>query len=225
MHLRFALCAPVIFSFAALVPAFAAGSNPKASFPVDVHPSPTMNFFISGFGTSHGGDFQGLKGADGHCQRLGDSVGLSAKTWHAYLSVDPQNEQPAQNARDRIGKGPFYNFKGEMIAKDVADLHSDNNKLTKQTALTQSGQIVPGVGDKVNQHDILTGSNPDGTLAPGLTCKNWTLDGKDGQAQVGHSDRMGAGASWNSAHASRSCTQADFQAAGGDGLIYCFAPN
>jgi hypothetical protein len=227
MNSRFSLhrLTPVALSAVVLALAPAQAQNTKNSFPVDVHPSPKMSFFVSGFGTSHGGDFVGVKGADAHCQRLAQSVGLEAKTWRAYLSADAADGQPAVNARDRIGKGPWYNFKGETIAKDVADLHSDNNRINKQTALTQTGGIVPGIGDTPNMHDILTGANADGTLAPGLTCKSWTSQAKDDRAQVGHADRMGAGSSWNSAHSSRSCTQADFQAAGGDGLIYCFATN
>jgi hypothetical protein len=182
--------------------------------------SAEMSFFVTSAGSGTGAKLGGLAGADGICQKLGDAAG-SKKTWHAYLSAT------GANAKDRIGTGPWYNAKGEAIAMSVADLHSDSNKITKQTALTEKGGVVNGRGDKPNQHDILTGSNPDGTLAEGKTCGDWTLDG-DGVAIVGHSDRTGldesaAAKSWNSSHPSRGCGQEALIGTGGNGYLYCFA--
>ena len=191
-------------------------------------PDPKMSFFITSEGVGDGANLGGLAGADKHCQTLAARVGAGKKTWRAYLSADAAGGRPAVNARDRIGRGPWYNFKGEMVARDVADLHSDANKLGKQTSLTEAGAVVNGRGDTPNQHDILTGSALDGTLATGaanLTCSNWTANG-EGSAQVGHHDRTGGGAnptSWNSAHPSRGCSQANLAASGGAGKFYCFA--
>lgn len=191
-------------------------------------PDPKMSFFITSEGVGDGANLGGLAGADKHCQTLAARVGAGKKTWRAYLSADAAGGRPAVNARDRIGRGPWYNFKGEMVARDVADLHSDANKLGKQTSLTEGGAVVNGRGDTPNQHDILTGSALDGTLATGaanLTCSNWTANG-EGSAQVGHHDRTGGGAkptSWNSAHPSRGCSQANLAASGGAGKFYCFA--
>lgn len=191
-------------------------------------PDPKMSFFITSEGVGDGANLGGLAGADKHCQTLAARVGAGKKTWRAYLSADAAGGKPAINARDRIGRGPWYNFKGEMVARDVADLHSDANKLGKQTSLTEAGAVVNGRGDTPNQHDILTGSALDGVLATGasnLTCANWTSNG-EGSAQVGHHDRTGGGAnptSWNSAHPSRGCSQANLAASGGAGKFYCFA--
>ncbi|HZD90182.1 MAG TPA: lectin [Pseudolabrys sp.] len=191
-----------------------------------------MTFFITSHGPGHGADLGGLAGADKHCQEMAASVGAGAKTWHAYLSTQGAG---AVNARDRIGKGPWMNAKGVVIAKDVAELHGANN-LTKQTALTEKGEINNGRGDKPNRHDILTGSQADGTAFPpgtDRTCSNWTSSTK-GAAMLGHADRIGlrddaASHSWNSAHPSRGkdggCSQADLRSTGGDGLLYCFAVN
>ena len=192
-----------------------------------------MSFFITSAGPGNGANLGGLAGADKHCQTLAAAAGAGNRTWRAYLSAAAAAGQPAVNARDRIGKGPWMNAKGVVVAKSVADLHSDMNNLTKETALTEKGGTVNGVGDKPNQHDILTGSQADGTLqAPtepntDATCGNWTsaTDGM-GSAQLGHADRMGrgaAGASWNSAHGSRGCSQANLVATGGNGYLYCFA--
>ena len=192
-----------------------------------------MSFFITSAGPGNGANLGGLAGADKHCQTLAAAAGAGNRTWRAYLSAAAMGGQPAVNARDRIGKGPWMNAKGVVVAKSVADLHSDMNNLTKDTALTEKGTTVNGVGDKPNQHDILTGSQADGTLqaatAPNTdaTCGNWTsaTDGM-GSAQLGHSDRMGRGAtgsSWNSAHGSRGCSQANLVATGGNGYLYCFA--
>ncbi|BDC47911.1 hypothetical protein F183_A02270 [Bryobacterales bacterium F-183] len=189
---------------------------------------PKMSFFITSAGSGNGADLGGLKGADEHCAKLAKAAGSKKKQWRAYLSQQPEGKLKAVNAKDRIGKGPWYNSKGVEVAKDVADLHSDNNKLGKQNSLTELGQVVNGRGDTPNQHDILTGSQLDGTVKPGTedsTCKNWTSHG-EGSALVGHHDRQGGGqnpTSWNSAHASRGCSQPNLVATGGAGRFYCFA--
>jgi hypothetical protein len=189
-----------------------------------------MTFFITSAGPGEGANLGGLAGADRHCQMLAQAAGAGSHTWHAYLSTSAAAGQPAVNARDRIGSGPWTNAKGVRIAESVADLHSDKNKLTKETQLNEKGEVVNGRGDTPNRHDILTGSQLDGTAfpaEPNLTCGNWT-SGEAGSAQVGHHDRQGGGAnptSWNSAHASSGCSQANLQGTGGDGLFYCFATN
>ncbi len=191
----------------------------------------TMSFFITSSGPGNGANLGGVAGADKHCQNLAAAVGAGNRTWRAYLSTSASGSQAAVNARDRIGHGPWSNVKGVRIAENVADLHGDKNNLTKQTALTEKGEVVSGRGDKPNRHDILTGSQLDGTTLTGdpanTTCGNWTGSG-EGSAQVGHHDRQGGGAnatSWNSAHPSRGCSQENLQATGGDGLFYCFAIN
>ena len=184
----------------------------------------TMSFFVTSANPGKGGDLGGLAGADAYCGTLAASAGITGKTWKAYLSTD------AENAKDRIGTGPWFNAKGEKIADDVASLHSDKNNITKQTALDEKGNAVNGRGDKPNQHDILTGSKPDGTAAP-ETCGNWTMGGAEGAAIVGHHDRMGLNdsaeaKSWNSSHATRGgCSVDAFKGTGGAGLLYCFAAN
>lgn len=189
----------------------------------------TMSFFITSKGPGNGANLGGIAGADAHCQSLAKAAG-SSRTWHAYLSAAAADGQPAVNARDRIGKGPWVNAKGVTVATSVADLHSDANKLSKENSLTEGGEVVNGRGDKPNRHDILTGSNADGTLATGettMTCNNWT-SGAEGSAMLGHHDREGGGAnptSWNAAHPSKGCSQANLQGTGGDGLFYCFAVN
>jgi len=190
-----------------------------------------VTFFVTSTGLGKGGDLGGLDGADAHCARLAQAVGAGAKTWHAYLSTQATDGKPAVNARDRIGKGPWRNVRGVVIAKDVADLHSANN-INKETALTEKGEVVNGYGDKPNRHDTLTGSQPDGTAfasADDRTCKNWTSS-TQGAAMLGHSDISGpptlpTAKSWNAAHPSRGCSQADLKGTGGDGLLYCFAVN
>lgn len=188
-----------------------------------------FSFFITSVGSGEGADLGGLQGADARCAYLAYQVGAGDLTWHAYLSTTATDGQPAVNARDRIGPGPWYNVKGVMIAKDVTDLHGPDNNLNKQTALTEKGAVVNGRGDTPNTHDILTGSHLDGTaFAPDegdTTCSNWTSSG-EGSAWMGHHDRQGGGAnptSWNSAHASRGCSQAGLVSTGGAGLFYCFA--
>ncbi len=190
-----------------------------------------MTFFITSSGPGNGAKLGGLTGADKHCQSLATAAGAGNRTWHAYLSTSASGGQPAVNARDRIGRGPWYNAKGVRIAESVADLHGDKNNLTKQTALTEKGEVVNGRGDQPNRHDILTGSQLDGTALSGdpanATCENWTSEG-EGSAQVGHHDRQGGGehaTSWNSAHPSRGCSQENLRGTGGDGLFYCFATN
>lgn len=194
-----------------------------------------MTFFVTSAGGGDGANLGGLAGADRHCQMLAAAVGAGDHTWHAYLSAQASGGQPAVNARDRIGSGPWYNAKGAQIAKDVSDLHGDTldqarlgDNLGKQTALSEKGEINNGVGDTPNRHDMLTGSQPDGrAYSDGAdhTCNNWTSDGA-GTAQLGHSDRNGAGnQSWNSAHPSRGCSQENLVSTGGAGLFYCFATN
>ncbi|HEX7082156.1 MAG TPA: hypothetical protein VF329_14195 [Gammaproteobacteria bacterium] len=188
---------------------------------------PRMSFFITSEGPGNGADLGGLEGADAHCQQLAEAVGAGDKTWRAYLSATASDGQPAVNARDRIGEGPWFNARGVMVAESVEDLHSENNNLGKETSLSEKGEQINGRGDSPNMHDILTGSETDGTVSTaGSTCENWTSSGSDGSAMVGHHDRQGGGAnpmSWNSAHASRGCGQADLQGTGGNGLFYCFA--
>jgi hypothetical protein len=192
-----------------------------------------MGFFVTSHGPGKGADLGGLAGADKHCQELAASVGAGGKTWRAYLSTQGAG---AVNARDRIGKGPWQNAKGVVIATSVADLHSANNKLTKQNDVSEKGEVINGRGDKPNRHDILTGSQPDGTAFTDdkdHTCKNYTSS-TQGSVMVGHNDRIGlrddeSSHSWNSSHPSRGpdggCSQKDLQSTGGDGLLYCFASN
>jgi hypothetical protein len=201
-----------------------------ASLGVSAQQQNPMSFFITSTPVGNGANLGGLAGADQHCQALAKAAGAGNRTWRAYLSAAAQGGQPATNAKDRIGKGPWYNAKGMMVAKSVEDLHSDANNLKKDTSLTEKGTPVNGVGDTPNQHDILTGSQPDGTLQTGdAPCGNWTSasDGT-GSAMVGHSDRNGRGAtgsSWNAAHPSRGCSQQNLLASGGNGYLYCFAAN
>ena len=189
----------------------------------------TMTFFVTSAGSGKGADLGGLDGADTICQALAQAAGAGGKTWRAYLSTQGAS---GVNARDRIGKGPWTNAKGVVVAKDVADLHGPSNNLNKQTALNEKGAVVNGRGDTPNMHDILTGSQPDGTAIVGAvdtTCGNWTKSG-DGAAMVGHHDRTGLdesapAKSWNSSHQSRGCSLDALKATGGDARIYCFAVN
>ena len=188
-----------------------------------------MSFFLTSKGPGDGANLGGLTGADAHCQMLAESAGAGGKTWRAYLSTSGADGEAAVNARDRIGTGPWSSANGAQVASNVADLHSDANKLSKENSISESGAVVNGRGDSPNRHDILTGSNLDGTAFPGdqdHTCRDWTYSGSDGSAQVGHHDRTGGGSnptSWNNAHGSRGCSQSDLQGTGGDGLYYCFA--
>jgi hypothetical protein len=188
-----------------------------------------MSFFVTSAGPGNGADLGGLAGADKHCQALAAAAGAGQKTWRAYLSATPAGGAQAVHARDRIGSGPWTNAKGVVIARNLDELHGANN-LTKQTALTEKGEVVNGRGDTPNMHDVLTGSQPDGRALAGekdTTCGNWTRSG-EGSAIVGHHDRMGLGddeasRSWNSSHPSRGCGMDALRSTGGAGLYYCFA--
>lgn len=193
-----------------------------------------MTFFVTSAGSGKGADLGGLAGADAICQRLAQAAGAGGKTWRAYLSTQTIGGATAVNARDRIGAGPWQNAKGVIIATNVADLHGAAANLTKQTALNEKGQLVNGRGDSPNQHDILTGSQADGTaFGPGedRTCGNYTQSGAEGAVMVGHHDRSGLdesppAKSWNMSHLSRGgCSQDALRSTGGAGLLYCFAAN
>jgi hypothetical protein len=193
-----------------------------------------MTFFVTSEGPGKGGDLGGLAGADAHCQKLAAAVGAGGKTWHAYLSSSTNAANPGAtvNARDRIGRGPWQNSKGVVIATSVEDLHGAGNKISKESGLTEKGTVVNGVGDTPNQHDMLTGSNMEGRAMPdnvNLTCNNWSSS-NFGSAIVGHVDRKGNADTifqhhWGSSHMSRGCTQPDLVATGGNGYFYCFAVN
>ena len=188
-----------------------------------------MSFFVTSTNPGKGGDLGGLAGADAHCQKLATAAGAGNRTWRAYLSAQPVAGQPGVNARDRIGKGPWQNAKGVVIASDVEQLHSANN-ISKQTALTETGAVINGRGDTPNLHDVLTGSQPNGTFIAGdanSTCGNWSMS-SGGAAMVGHHDRIGLddsvpAKSWNSSHQSRGCSLDQLKSTGGGGLYYCFA--
>jgi hypothetical protein len=190
-----------------------------------------MGFFVTSAGPGNGADLGGLAGADKHCQMLATAAGAGGRTWRAYLSAAPAGGAAAVNARDRIGRGPWANAKGAVVATDVDQLHGTNN-LTKQSALTEKGEVINGRGDTPNMHDMLTGSTPEGRAVAGdadTTCGNWTKSG-EGSAMVGHHDRMGLdeqppAKSWNSSHGSRGCGQEALKGTGGNGLFYCFAAN
>jgi hypothetical protein len=188
--------------------------------------TPNLSFFITSAGSGNGANLGGLTGADAICQQRAAAVGAGGKTWRAYLSTTATGNQPAVNARDRIGKGPWQNAKGVVVAQNVDDLHSDKNKLGKEGSLTEKGAMVNGRGDTPNTHDILTGSDANGRALQGdMTCNNWT-SAAAGSARVGHHDKQGGGDSpnsWNSAHASSGCSQANLVGTGGAGLFYCFA--
>lgn len=189
-----------------------------------------MTFFVSSSNPGQGADLGGLAGADRHCQALANAAGAGNHTWHAYLSTSATAAIPAVNARDRIGAGPWHNAKGVLIAKTVGELHA-NNKINKQTALTEKGEMINGRGDTPNMHDILTGSQPDGRAfagTPDMTCGNWTKSGSEGAAMLGHHDRIGlqdddASKSWNASHSSKGCSLDALRSTGGAGLLYCFA--
>ncbi len=206
-----------------IVLAATAAATLAIAVPAIAQDASTMTFFVSSVGLGDGANLGGLAGADAHCGKLAEAAGSTGKTWKAYLSAE------GVNAKDRIGAGPWQNIKGEIIATDVANLHSDTNNITKQTALSELGEVIKGRGDTPNQHDILTGSNADGTLAAGQTCGDWTLNG-EGTAMLGHVDRLGpdtlaTATSWNAAHPSRGCSQDNLVSTGGAGYLYCFAAN
>lgn len=211
----------------AAAPVLAAASIAMAQTTAKPAPQPAkMSFFITSTGGGKGGDLGGLAGADRLCAERAQAAGApSGRVWRAYLSATAAGGQPAVNARDRIGSGPWYNAVGAEVGRNVADLHRPGSPINKETALDERGNTVNSRGDTPNKHDIMTGSNADGTLAADLTCGNWTSSG-EGKTRVGHFDRTGGGdypTSWASAHTSRSCALPDLQATGGDGLIYCFA--
>jgi hypothetical protein len=198
--------------------------------PAQQQPQQPMSFFVTSVGKGDGANLGGIAGADAHCQALAAAAGRGGATWHAYLSTQGSG---AVNARDRIGNGPWYNARGQRVAQNLAELHGDaieqarlGNVLGKQFSLTEKATVVNGVGDTPNQHDILTGTQPDGrgyTDGGDHTCNNWTGNGA-GTAQLGHSDKQGGGnSSWNSAHPSRGCSQPNLVSTGGAGLMYCFA--
>ena len=182
----------------------------------------SMSFFVTSQNPGQGGNFGGIAGADAHCTSLAEAAGVTGKTWRAYLSTS------TENARDRIGAGPWVNAAGITIAESVDALHGENN-LTKETALNEKGEVVSGRGDETNRHDILTGSMPDGTVAAGQTCEDWASDAAEAVGMVGHHDRIGLDESppmksWNSSHGSRGgCGLEALRGTGGDGLLYCFA--
>jgi hypothetical protein len=199
-------------------------------------PAKPLSFFVTSEGLGKGADLGGIEGADAHCQKLAESVGAGKQNWRAYLSTQASEGKPAVNARDRIGNGPWFNTRGVQVARDVAHLHGDTvdaarlgNNLSRTTVLTEKNEPVKGAGDKPNEHDIITGSTPDGRAfadAADHTCKNYTSSAADGSAQLGHFDRTGGGnTSWNAAHPSRGCGQVNLVATGGAGLLYCFAAN
>ena len=180
----------------------------------------SMSFFVTSANPGQGANLGGLEGADAYCTQLAEAAGVTGKTWRAYLSTS------TENARDRIGEGPWFNYAGDEIAADIGSLHSADNRIAKATALTETGEELSGRGDEPNRHDILTGSLSDGTAAP-ETCEDWTASG-EGSAMVGHHDRLGpetlpTGTSWNAAHPSRGCSLEALQGTGGDGRFYCFA--
>lgn len=196
-----------------------------ASTPAAAAQSAQMNFFLTSAGSGDGANLGGLQGADQICQDRAYAVGAGDLIWRAYLSTTGDS---GENARDRIGDGPWYNYAGTMVARDVDDLHSESNLLGKENSLTERGDEVNGRGDSPNMHDIITGSTMDGMASDAdgdTTCENWTSNGSGGSALVGHHDRVGGGqnpTSWNSAHASRGCGQEDLQGTGGNGFFYCF---
>jgi hypothetical protein len=187
-----------------------------------------MSFFVTSAGRGNGADLGGLAGADRHCETLATAAGAGQRTWHAYLSTHPAGGAAGVDARDRIGRGPWRNAKGVVVANSVEELHGTNN-LTKETALSEKGEVINGRGDTPNMHDVLTGSTPDGR-AMDATCNDWTSSASEGAATVGHSDRTGLDESppqksWNSSHPSRGCSQDALKSTGGAGLLYCFAVN
>ena len=226
----FPLATCAVLAGALAVGACAPGDAPEADAEGEgMGEQAPMTFFITSAGPGDGANLGGLEGADAHCETLASAVGAGGMGWMAYLSTIGEDGMAAVNARDRIGMGPWHNQAGMMIASDVDELHSEAANLTKETILTENGDMVNGRGDDPNMHDILTGSNMDGTAYTADeydNCGNWMSNGEDGSAAVGHHDRIGGGqnpTSWNSAHASRGCSQENLQGTGGNGFFYCFA--
>ena len=225
-----------IFIAAALALGVSSSVTAQQPAPPPQPQAPNMSFFVTGAGPGKGADLGGIEGADQYCQTLAGRHGAGGKTWRAYLSTQPADGKPAVNARERIGNGPWQNFKGTVVAANLDELHSDNNKLGFDNSLSERGQIIPGVGFAPNRHDVLTGSTADGRAFPAgddRTCRNWTSS-TQGAAMVGHIDKKGLrddppSKSWNSSHPSRGpeggCSQSDLRGTGGDGLFYCFASN
>jgi len=208
--------------------------SPRAQAQQPQPPAQPMSFFITSVGGGNGGNLGGLAGADKHCQTLAAAAGAGNRTWRAYMSAAAAGGQPAVYARERIGNGPWFNAKGQLIARDIADLHGDferdRNSIRKPTALNEKGAEVKGVGDMPNEHDMMTGSDSHGRIPIGaaqvLTCNNWTSNADTDRALLGHHDRLGGGnASWNAAHMSAGCSQPALVKTGGAGLFYCFAAN
>ena len=204
----------------------ALGLASVTALPVALAEDRPMGFFVTSTGPGKGGDLGGLEGADAHCQKLAAAAGAGNRTWRAYLSTEEPDKRGVF-ARHRIGNGPWYNAHGVLIAANLTDLHLHNRTITLETALDEHGRRVKGRYDKPNEHDILTGTQDDGTAyfpdEQDHTCSNWTSSDA-GSAQVGHHDRHGGGnTSWTSAHASRGCSQEALTQTGGAGLFYCFA--
>ena len=215
----------VLVSAAVMAAALGAWSTPSWA------QANAMSFFVTSVNPGKGADLGGLAGADAYCETLAAKVGTPRRNWRAYLSTTASASSPAVNARDRIGRGPWQNVKGEVVARNVDELHGNNN-LSKLTALTEKGEIISGRGDAVTLHDMLTGSTAEGRASDtgtDTTCGNWTKSG-EGSAIVGHHDRIGTDESapmksWNSSHATRGCGLAELKTTGGAGLLYCFAVN
>jgi hypothetical protein len=228
-----------LMALTVLASLLSANAMAQTAAPAPANQEKGFSFFVTSEGGGQGAELGGLAGADAHCQKLAASVGAGGKTWHAYLSTQAKDGQAAVNARDRIGSGPWYNVKGALVARSISHLHGDTldearigNALNWATALTEKGLPVKRAGDTPNEHDILTGSLPDGRAfvneSADRTCRNYTSSAADGAVQVGHFDRTGgvpAALSWNSAHPSRGCGQANLVSTGGAGLLYCFAVN
>jgi len=234
--IRAALAAALVALGAVPGLAQAQASAPAAAASAPRELPKEFSFFLTSAGPGKGGDLGGLAGADAHCQKLATAVGFGKKTWHAYLSTQAAEGQPAVNARDRIGTGPWVNARGQVVAKDLAALHGDTvelaqlgNNLSRATVFTETNETRPGFGEKPNVHDVITGSQPDGRAyadAADHPCRNYTSSAADASAQLGHFDRAGGGnTSWNSAHKSRGCSQDNLVSTGGAGLLYCFAVN
>jgi hypothetical protein len=219
-----------MISFRLGMAALLISATATAAAPANTASVQSMGFFITSVGKGDGANLGGLAGADAHCQALAEAAGSTGKVWRAYLSQQAKDGLPAVNARDRIGRGPWTNAKGVVVATSVDDLHSDNNKLSKENSITEKGALVNGRGDTPNTHDVLTGSGLDGRVSSDTTdttCNNWRSN-STGAALVGHHDRVGGGAnptSWNNAHPSRGCSQENLRGSGGAGLYYCFSSN
>ena len=227
MRKKLGLSAAIVVSAALMTPTVQGQGQPQ------MPPAQPMSFFITSAGMGDGANLGGLAGADKHCQGLAQAAGVGNRTWRAYLSQTQAGDVPAVNARDRIGTGPWFNAKGQLVAANIADLHGDverdRNNIRKPTALNEKGGMVNGVGDMPNQHDMLTGSDSTGRAVIGrpdvTTCNNWTGNAA-GNALLGHHDRLGgSNSSWNAAHMSNGCSQANLVTTGGAGLFYCFAAN